>query len=87
MNGDRALPTISFGEDCTYSMLDSLLTGWAARVWLTDGVILPAVWVGTEFDDRRGADLTTLRVWSRADDDFTNTLRVMTDAITRIEVI
>lgn len=101
MNGHQELPTLTFGDDQTYEILDSILNGqeargrdmfgWAVRVWCKQGVIIVARWGGTSCPGNEGdwvcRDKTSLLAWSDEKQDYTNEISVLTDDITRIEVV
>lgn len=97
MNGDTAMPTLTFSGNCDYGVLDSILHrrptttryGWAVRIWLKQGVILTAQWGYTEGQmiDGVWVDQTALRVWSETAGDYVKEIRVSTDDITRLEVL
>ena len=81
MDNNTGIPAIQFGEDCDYDTLHSVLGGWCARIWLSDGVILVALWKGGEGGE------TDLLVWSENDQDFSVPLTIPTDNVRKIEVL
>lgn len=91
MNGDTAMPAITFGEDCTYDMLDVLLNandkysyaGWglAVKLWLKQGVAITALWGCTK------GDVTTVLAWSSKAQDYCNEVDLPTDDIVKVEVL
>ena len=103
MNGDTEMPTITFGGDCTYDTLDTILNGnqdtgyaidgsvfgWGVRVWLKQGVIITALWGATYYDYEFGNHVTrtSLLAWSDKDQDYNNLIEVDTDDITKIEIL
>jgi hypothetical protein len=82
VNGHTEMPTITFEEGADYDTLDSVISGWCARLWLTDGVILCAQWVTTDGDNN-----VNLRVWSNKAQDYATPLTIPIDSITRISIL
>lgn len=101
MNGNTEMPTLTFGDNCTYDTLDSILNGnvntgwthngvrygWAVRVWLKQGVIVTALWGWTHYDYDREADYTSMLAWSEEDRDYNRKISVLTDDIRKVEVL
>jgi hypothetical protein len=100
VNGHTEMPTVTFGENCAYDVLDSILNsfsrntswkhegvgyGWAARIWLKQGVIVTALWGSTSYVD--GDDQTTLLAWSEEARDYCNPITVATDDIRKVEIL
>lgn len=86
MEDYKTIPPIEFGVDCSYDTLDSIMSGWCARIWLSEGtkrVILVAKWTGRKCP----GDETHLMVWSEKDQDYSNPMTVPTDKITKIEIL
>jgi hypothetical protein len=84
MDGHTKMPAISFGPDTSYDTLHSVITDWCVRVWLTEGIILVARWIGDACIEE---DAALLMVWSNAEEDYITPVTVLTDHITRIEVL
>lgn len=82
MNNHTAMPTITFEPDTDYSMLDSIVSGWCARIWLSRGVILTAQWVRSDNNDN-----VNLLLWSNEEDGFVTPFTVAIDEITRISIL
>ena len=76
------MPAITFGPDCSDDTLHSILSGWCARIWLPD-VVLVALCIGPGPQD----GTTSLKVWSKQDNDYTNKAVIQTDAIRKIEIL
>lgn len=98
MNGNTAMPTLQFGPDCTYDVLDSILNGnkdtgwthggvrygWAVRIWLGNAIIT-ALWGWTHYDYDLETDVTKVLAWSEGD--YCKPLEITTDMITRLEIL
>lgn len=101
MNGHTEMPLLTFGEDCDYDTLDSILNGnsdtawkhhgviygWAVRIWLKQGVIITALWGWTNHDYEDDVTKTSLLAWSEKDRDYNRAMRIPTDDITRLEIL
>lgn len=94
MNGDTEMPIVSFGEGCTYDMLDTMLNGqegekygFAVRVWMRQEAILTCLWGTTTAAERGDRDETSLLCWSEKDRRYAKEIRVATDDVRRIEIL
>ena len=94
MNGNEAMPTLTFSDECDYEMLDHILNGgagnrwgWGVRIWFAQGVIVTARWGGSSWDDTISDSFTSLLAWDEGSQDYTNEIRVRTDDITRLEIL
>lgn len=94
MSWDTSMPTITFGEECGYEMLDSILNGrhhsasgygWGVRVWVRQGVVITARWGGTSVDGEVCS--TSLLAWSNVAQDYVTAIEVPTYDIYKIEVL
>lgn len=85
MNGHTEIPPITINPEASYDMMHGILSGYACRVWLTDGVILTAEWVG---DSPISPDVegTALCVWNTKTDDYDIEVVVPTDNIRKVEI-
>ena len=82
MEDYESIPNIEWGKDCSYDTLHSIITGWCARIWLTDRLILTALWKGAGASNQ-----THLMVWSEVDQDYSRPMTIPTDKITKIEIL
>ncbi len=77
-----------------FEMVDDILHpfgyedyGWGVRVWMKQGVIITGRWGRTTFDLEAGREQTSLLSWSDKDQDYCKPISVVTDDITRLEIL
>jgi hypothetical protein len=103
MNGHTAMPTLGFGQNCTYDVLDSILNanvwtgyevdgqryGWSVRIWCKQGVCITALWGVTDYIDNgeHSEDMTDVLAWSFKHEDYCTRISIPTDDIVRLEIL
>jgi len=100
VNGTTGRPVLTFGVNCNYGVLDSILNGnrntsyekdgisygWAVRIWVR-GLIVTGLWGWTDYNHVPQQDLTKVLLWDVEANDYCLPVEIPTDEITRLEIL
>ena len=80
------MPVITFGPECSYDTIDTILSSWGVKIWLKQGAIITAAWGCCTAGDN-DETVALVKAWSDTANDFATPLSIPVDSITKLEVL